>query len=75
MKNLERLGLIDIQRDKGLVAYGVYDRILNDPEVKVMEVKVNGIKEHRAQFEKYFASVSSLGDLFIAACVNSRDKT
>lgn len=75
LKNLERLGLIDIPRDKHLVSDGVYDRILNDPSVKKIEEDLNAQEEHKAEFHKYYAAVSELGKLFIAACVNSRDKT
>lgn len=75
LKNLERLGLIDIPRDRHLVADGVYDQILNDPPVKKIEEELNAMEGHEAKFEKYFAAISELGKLFIAACVNSRDKT
>ncbi|HCN99715.1 MAG TPA: hypothetical protein DIT31_05390 [Methylophaga sp.] len=75
LKNLERLGLIDIPRDKHLVKEGVYDRILNDPPVKKIEEQLNALEKHQAKFEKYYATPSALGELFISACVNSRDKT
>lgn len=75
LKNLERLGLIDIPRDKHLVAEGMYDRILNDPPVKKIEEELNSLEYHEANFEKYYAAVSELGKLFISACINSRDKT
>jgi hypothetical protein len=74
MKNLERLGLIDIPRTKRLTADGIYDRILNDPPVKEMEAKLNALEHHMTSFEKYYAQLSELGSLFIAACVHSRDK-
>ncbi len=75
LKNLERLGLIDIPRDKHLVSEGVYDRILNDPPVKQIEEDLNALEKHKAEFSKYYATPSELGKLFIAACVNARDKT
>ncbi|MCF8075993.1 MAG: DUF4393 domain-containing protein [Desulfotignum sp.] len=75
LKNLERLGLIDIPRDQHLVADGAYDRILNDLSVKKIEEELNALEEHKARFKNYYATVSELGKLFIAACVNRRDKT
>lgn len=75
LKNLERLGLIDIPRGKHLVAEGVYDRILNDPTVKQIEKDLDALENHKAKFVKYYATPSALGELFIAACVNARDKT
>ena len=75
LKNLERLGLIDIPRDKHLATEGIYDKILNDPPVKKIEKDLNALEKHKAQFDKYYTTPSELGKLFIAACVNSRDKT
>lgn len=75
LKNLERLGLIDIPRDKHLVAEKAYDRILNNQSVKQVEANLNAVENSKAQFDKYYATPSALGDLFIAACVNARDKT
>ena len=75
LRNLERLGLIDIPRDKHLTSEGVYDRILNDPLVKKIEEELNALEKHKANFDKYYAEPSELGKLFISACVNARDKT
>ena len=75
LKNLERLGLIDMPRGKHLAAEGAYDRILNNPPVKQIEEGLNALEKHKAKFEKYYAMPSALGELFIAACVNARDKT
>ncbi|PTR02196.1 uncharacterized protein DUF4393 [Nitrosomonas nitrosa] len=75
LNNLERLGLINIPRNKQLVAEGIYDRILKDPAIKKIEEELNALEEHKTQFEKNYATVSELGKLFIAACVDSRDKT
>lgn len=74
IKNLERLGLVDIPRTMHLTSEGIYDRILNDPPVKDIEKKLNALENHMASFDKYYAQLSELGSLFIEACVNSRDK-
>ncbi len=73
LKNLERLGLIDIHRDMHLTAPGVYDRILNDPSVKKIETDLSTMETHKAEFNKYFAEISQLGNLFINACVTSKE--
>jgi hypothetical protein len=44
---------------------------LNDPLVKEIEKELNALEDHKVQFDKYYAAVSELGKLFIAACVNS----
>lgn len=75
LKNLERLGLIDIPRDEYLIADGIYDCIVNDPSVKQIEKDINDLENAEARFVKYYARPSALGKLFIAACVNARDKT
>ena len=46
LKNLERLGLIDVRRDMHLTAEGAYDRILNDPPVKVICYHFRGHFRH-----------------------------
>lgn len=74
IKNLERLGLIEISKDKYLVGEGAYDRILNDAPVKEIEEQLNAQEGYIAKFEKYYLELSAFGSLFIAACVNSRDK-
>jgi len=73
LKNLERLGLIDVHRDMHLTSEGIYDRILNDPPIKKIESDLNSIDGHKAEFKKYYADLSQLGLLFINACVASKE--
>ncbi len=75
LKNLERLGLLDIRRDAHLTSDGAYDRILNDASVKQVENELNALENHKAMFTKYYTQISELGKLFFSACGNSRDKT
>ena len=74
IKNLERLGLIEISKDRYLVGEGAYDRILNDAPFKEIEEQLNAQEGYIAKFEKYYLELSALGSLFITACVKSRDK-
>jgi hypothetical protein len=74
LRNLERLGLIDMPKGSNLTAEGIYDRILNDPAVKKIEHDIDAGVGTKTEFEKYYAAPSVLGKLFIAACVDSRDK-
>jgi len=74
IKNLERLGLIDIPKLMHLTTEGIYDRILNDPPVKKIEEDLNALEGYKASFDKYYVQLSELGKLFIAACVDNRDK-
>lgn len=69
LRNLERLGLIDIPRDGHISAVDAYDRILNDPSVKKIEQEINRLESKQADFEKYYVSVSQLGRTFGAACI------
>lgn len=71
LKNLERLGLIDVRRDMHLTKEGAYDRILNDRPVKEIEEKLDALESHKSEFSKYFAELSMLGKLFIEACVTN----
>jgi hypothetical protein len=73
LKNLERLGLINMPKEK-LAAEGIYDRILSAPVVKQIAQEIDATEGRKADFEKYFAELSVLGELFSAACVDSRDK-
>jgi len=74
IKNLERLGLIDIPKLMQLTTEGIYDRILNDPPVKKIEEDLNALEGYKASFDKYYVQLSELGKLFIAACVDNRGK-
>ena len=73
LKNLERLGLIDIHHGMSLTSDGVYDRILNDPPVKEIEATLNKLESQKAAFNKFYADLSQLGLLFINACVTSKE--
>lgn len=74
LKNLERLGLIDIPRDRYLVDEKAYDRILNDSPVKKVEEQLNKLEGHKADYNKYYAEPSALGRLFAAACVKEKNQ-
>jgi hypothetical protein len=73
LRNLERLGLIDIIRGKHLAAEDAYDRILNDQPVKNIEKQLNATGKYKADFEKYLAQPSEWGYLFVSACVKSKN--
>lgn len=75
LKNLERLGLVDIPKDRFLTKEGSYDRILNDPPVKAIQDKINSSDSHKAEIAKYFVRISELGKLFSAACVKGKNET
>ncbi len=74
LRNLERLGLIDIPRGHHLTAESAYDRILGDPAVIAIKEALGQVDGQRADFEKYYVTISELGSLFNEACVKSRDK-
>jgi hypothetical protein len=74
IKNLERLGLIDIPPLGHLTPEEIYDRILNDPPVKKIEDDLNALEGYKASFKKYYVRLSELGELFVAACVDNKDK-
>jgi hypothetical protein len=73
LKNLERLGLVNMPKET-LAKKGIYDRILNDPKVKRIAQEIDAMEDKKAEFEKFCAELSVLGELFSAACVDSRDK-
>lgn len=73
LKNLERLGLVDIPKDQYIQGEGVYDRIVYEPRIKEIKEALEAGGEHHLGFAKYHVSPSTLGRLFVQACVVGRD--
>tara|TARA_B100000795_G_C22765386_1_gene425480 strand:- start:738 stop:1571 length:834 start_codon:yes stop_codon:yes gene_type:complete len=74
--NLERLGLVEIPRDGHLTKPDAYDRLFNDPSVKMaLEQLNNAGEESKGELKKYYVRGTVFGKQFSNACVISRDKT
>lgn len=72
--NLERLGLIEIDKGIFLSDESRYARILNDEPVQNLINNINQEVGYFAQITKYFAIPTPLGRQFSAACVISKNQ-
>lgn len=72
--NLQRLGLINIDKGRFLASPTAYDRILNDPPVKLIIEALDREEEFKSEITKYFANLTPFGLQFSQACLVSRDK-
>ncbi|WP_444905309.1 DUF4393 domain-containing protein (plasmid) [Microbulbifer sp. CnH-101-E] len=75
LRNLERLGLVDIPRGSTIAEAGAYDRITNDPSVVALTEKLNKLPNSKASIVKYYFGLSALGEQFKEACVNNRESS
>lgn len=73
--NLERLGLIELDKGRFLTAADAYTRILEDAPVKAIIESLNSQEGHEAEITKYFAKLTALGRQFGQACIASKNNT
>ena len=72
MVNLERLGLVTINRGAWLAAPDAYDRITEDPKFKEIVERLDQEEEHKSRVEKFFVSITPFGRQFGKACIASK---
>ena len=75
LNNLQRLGLVEIPKDRFLTNENVYDRILTDISVKTIIDELNASEKHKAEIVKYYVRPTQLGRLFGEACVKNKNET
>lgn len=75
LKNLERLGLVDIRKDRVLSRKDAYRRIFDDNEIKSILSDINAVEGFKAEVEKYYVEVSVLGKQFARSCVIGKNET
>lgn len=71
--NLQRLGLIEMDKGRFLTSPTAYDRLLSDPPVKRTIEALDSLPDHKSEIVKYFAALTPLGRQFANACVISRN--
>lgn len=70
--NLERLGLIELDKGRYLTAADAYTRITDDPPVKAIIEAINATADFKAEIVKYFARLTPFGQQFGQACIVSK---
>jgi hypothetical protein len=70
--NLERLGLIELDKGRFLTAPDAYTRITDDPAVKYIIDTLNDSPDFKAEVVKYFAKLTQFGYQFGLACIVSK---
>jgi len=70
--NLERLGLILMEKGRFLTADDAYARIMEDPSIKEIIEIINASPNFTAEIVKYFAKLTPLGQQFGQACIASK---
>jgi hypothetical protein len=75
LTNLERLGLVAMDKGRFLSAPDAYNRILEDAPVKTLIEQLNAEPEHQAEIVKYFVQLTPLGRQFGNACIASKNGT
>lgn len=70
--NLERLGLIELDKGRFLTAADAYTRITDDPPVKAIIDEINSSTDFKAAVQKYFAQLTPFGRQFGQACIVSK---
>lgn len=70
--NLERLGLIELDKGRYLAAADAYTRITDDPPVKAIIDSLNASADFKAEVVKYFARLTPFGQQFGQACIVSK---
>ncbi len=67
--NLERLGLIELDKGRYLTATDAYTRIMEDPPVKAIIEALDASTDFKAEVVKYFARLTVFGRQFGQACI------
>jgi hypothetical protein len=70
--NLERLGLIELDKGRFLSAADAYTRITDDPAVKAIIEALNASTDFKAEVVKYFTKLTPFGRQFGQACIVSK---
>ncbi len=70
--NLERLGLIGMDKGRYLATPGAYDEILNDFPVKKLIEEIDAEEEYQSEVVKYYVDVTPLGRQFGDACIANK---
>jgi hypothetical protein len=72
LDNLERLGLVEMPRGHFISTPGAYDRIESEESVKRLRARIDQSDGQESQIDRCFVSLTSLGILFVQACVRAR---
>ena len=70
--NLERLGLIELDKGRFLSAADAYTRITEDPPFKAITEALDASADHRAILVKYYTRLTAFGRQFGQACIVSK---
>lgn len=73
MVNLERLGLVALNRDAWLTAPDAYKGITDDPQFKEVVERIDQGEQYKSKVDKFFVSVTPFGRQFGKACITSKD--
>lgn len=73
LTNLERLGLVAMDKGRFLSAPDAYNRIFEDAPIKTLIEQLNAEPEYQAEIVKYFVQLTPLGRQFGSACIVSKN--
>jgi hypothetical protein len=72
--NLERLGLISIDKERELFDQNGYTRILEIKNIKNLIKALDNDSEYQANIRKYYAELTPFGRQFAKACIMSKNE-
>lgn len=72
LTNLERLGLIVIEKGRTIAEDSAYAQIIEDPSVQSMVKDLNESTEFKAEIVKYYVEMTPFGMQFGQACISNK---
>lgn len=72
LTNLERLGLIELDKGSSVAETDAYTKITEDPAIKATIESINASAYFKADVVRYFAKVTPFGRQFGRACIVSK---